>query len=268
MPEIQNNYNSGIAPVMPKKNTNDAALIQGLVALGMVIGTFVLAFMVYIPYLNEAQQLRDKQTTLKADIAKLNTKYTEISGFGADNVDTYLAQAVKYVPDDIKLGDLGIFINNNAVSYKLQVDRLALSENKQDLQSGATTNKTVIATQGDKAIILGRIEGPFGLSGTKENIFRFLDFLVDGGYATNFDAVAISPSSGNNIWSVNFTAAHHFLAPVEGIPAQAELVRVKLGLLPTATPTPSVTPSPTVKVTSTPSATPKPTVTVTPTVSP
>jgi len=211
----------------PKKS---GWLIQAILTLGLLVLSIGIAFLVYIPYINEINDLRAKQTELRTQIADLQTKYKTINDMGVNKTGEYLTAARKYVPDDIRLAELATFINLNAQKYNLVVSRLNLSESKIDVRRQININISTAITGKNQEILLGEIQGPFTLSGSKEKVFEFLDFLVSGGYATNFDRVAISPSN-NGVWTVSFVAVHHFLAPAKNVPALYPLIKPNLDLL-------------------------------------
>ncbi|WKZ30114.1 MAG: hypothetical protein QY314_04935 [Candidatus Dojkabacteria bacterium] len=237
----------------PKKKDNSGFIVSGLIALGLVIVTFLVAFLLYIPTIQEIAQIRDKQKEEQTEIKRLQDKYNEIVGMGKPNIDANLEQARQLVPDEIQLSELATFINQNASKFDLEVSRLNLNEDKVDVRReiDAETQRAITAQTG-QAITLGKIEGPFGLSGTKQNIFRFLDFLVSGGFASNFDQVLITPADEEKgTWSVSFVAVHHYLLPAKDIAPESVLIKPRLDLLspiasPSVTPTPSVSPTPTV----------------------
>lgn len=262
---MENNLTNGQSqsplgvPLPPKKKDNSSFLIQGGVALGMIILSFIIAFMVYIPYIQQISDLKEQQTETRAEVQRLETKYSEITGMGKQGIDANLEKARRIVPDDIRLSELATFINANAQKFDLEVAKLNLVENTTDVRKDLPSENKVVATNAGQQITLGTIDGPFSLFGEKKDIFRFLDFLVDGGFATNFDRVQITPGE-NGEWLVNFVAVHHYLGPAKGVPAEAVLLKPRLDLLNVNTP---VTPTPT--GTSTQTNTPTTSVTASPT---
>ncbi len=228
--EQLNQRQQSMPPDGARKKKSNGLLIQGLIALGLLVFSFVAAFFLYIPYINEINDLKEKQTKLKTDISELQNKYTVINSLGVRKVGEYLVEARKYVPDDIRIAELATFINANAQKYNLVVSRLNLSENKIDVRKQININIPLGTAGKNTEIILGQIEGPFTINGSKGDIFKFLDFLVDGGYATNFDRVSIVPGA-NNTWTVNFVAVHHFLPPAKDIPAAYPLIPPRFDLL-------------------------------------
>jgi hypothetical protein len=252
----------------PKKKDNSAFVIQGMVALGIVIASFIAAFLIYIPTIEEISALREKQETERKEIKRLQDKYNEIVGLGKPAIDSNLESARLLIPDDIKLSELATFINQNASKFDLNVSRLNLTENKVDVRReiDAETQRAIAAQTG-QSITLGKIEGPFGLSGTKPNIFRFLDFLVSGGFASNFDQVLIVPDDPEKgLWSVTFVAVHQYLESAKDVAPESTLIKPRLDLLAPATTTPSVSPTPTGTRAPNQTTTPTQTPTVTPSV--
>jgi hypothetical protein len=103
----------------------------------------------------------------------------------------------------------------------------------------------------ENKIFLGRVEGPFSFRGTRDNIYKFLDFLVIGGYATNFDQVTIVAADIDSEWSVSFFASYYYLQPLLNVepgralqPIQSDALR-PITVEPTVEIEPSFTPTPT-----------------------
>lgn len=219
-----------------KKSSGPGYLIQGIITFGIIVISFGITLFVYLPYVQDIQDQQVKQKTLRDEINILQAKYDKINNTNKEELATNLTLAKKLIPDDIKIAELATFINDNAAKFNLVVNRLNLSENKVDVRTELSVQdkeKLIGRTPGQE-VILGRIEGPFSLSGNKEDIFRFLDFIVEGGYATNFDKVTISGSEQGG-WTVTFTAVHHYLMPVTKVNPDAPIVEPRLDLLKAAT---------------------------------
>ncbi len=247
-----------IAYVQQRKGSNKV-YVQGIVAVIVFVISLIVAIFIFVPYIQKTAEISKKVEAVESDITALEKKYKEINGYDRDELAAQLKLVSYYIPDTIRVANLATFINANATKYELAVARLGINEDVAEIKASvdeAEKSRLLGSLKSEKEIFLGRVEGPFSFSGSRDAIFDFLDFLVLGGYATNFDQVSIV-GAGKDSWTVNFFAVYYYLEPLTEVEAGRQLVPIQKELISNLT----------IPVISTPSVTPSPSVSVTPTVS-
>lgn len=277
--ESQSNNIAKTLEYVQQKRGGGKVYIQGLIGVSIFVVSLLVVLLVYVPYLQETQELVKKRQVVEEDVAALQKKYDTISGYNRSDLDDGLKSARYFIPDDMRVAQLASFINVNSKQFNLEVSRLGINEDRAEVKqtSSAEEKDKLIGSAGEaQKVLLGRVEGPFSFRGSRENIYKFLDFLVMGGFATNFDQVTLNSSDNEENWSVSFFTSYYYLNPVTKVEASRPLLEVQKDalkpitvneddILPTpveVSPTPSVSGTPTVSVT--PSATTLPSVTTTP----
>ncbi len=227
-------------------------MMDMVIPMIMFFTTIFLVIFVYIPTKSDIDELKKQTQSTMREVKKLKTKYEAVTRKDSKELSEILKKLVEVVPDYINVGALGKFINKVASSYGLTVESL-------DLSQGQVTFDAKDIQRGETKLNVKIIRGPFKLKGTKKDIFSFLDFLVSGPYATEFDQVKIVSSDPTRFsWRVDFDAVHYYFPPVRNIDPKAPLVvpdwakveqvvkykgRVSANVSPT--PMPQVTASPT-----------------------
>lgn len=180
--------------------------------------TIFLIIFVYIPLKNEIKEVNEQAEAVHKEVLALKAKYSAVTRREPEELNKILKKLTEMVPDYINVAALGKFVNQIATEYGLKIQSLDLlqeqiSVDNKDIESLDTTLNVKV------------IRGPFKLRGTRDDIFRFLDFLVTGPYATEFDAVRIRQASTNGFfWDVYFTAVHYYLPRVSNIDPKTPLV--------------------------------------------
>ncbi len=261
--ESQSNINKTLEYVQQKK-PNTAAYVQGLISLGVLVVTIVIVIFVYVPNITETKEISTKRKAVETEVAAFQKKYDTIAAYNVSDLADGLKSARVFIPDDIRVAQLATFINQNSKQYGLEVSRLGINEDKTEVKQTVgteTKDKLLGSANAANRVFLGRVEGPFSFRGSRTNIYKFLDFLVMGGFATNFDQVTINAGDKEENWSVNFFTSYYYLEPVSKVESSRALIEVdKSALKPisvdsgSAIPTPDVTTTPTASVT--PTATP------------
>ena len=236
-----------------KKNSGGQAYIQGILSFAVFLVSALIVIFVYLPYINDTQAIVKKRVSMQAEVDALQQKYDAISSYNTTDLEEGLTAASRFIPDDIRVAQLAEFINQNAKTFNLKVSRLGINEDRAEVKQSAGTEESVklLGSVVDaRKIFLGRVEGPFAFTGARQDIYRFLDFLVMGGYATNFDQVTLNAGEGD--WAVSFFASYYYLEPVKNVEASRPFVEIQKDALKPITvenATPSVTATPTVTVT-------------------
>jgi len=225
-----------------KKKISGRAFVQGVISFGIFLLSLVVVFVAYIPLIKSARESVKKRESLQKEIDSLNKKYEIVNGYGADKLLKELSLTKKFIPDDIKVAELATFINAEATKFNLEVVRLGISEDKTEVTKTSKKDKEKLigTVKAIDKVYLGRIEGPFTFSGSRDDIFAFLDFLVEGGYATNFDKVNIvsqvdskdgdeKVAVGN--WSVSLFTAYYYLQPISDVNPKTPLVQIRVDVL-------------------------------------
>ncbi|MCC7304203.1 hypothetical protein IT418_02195 [bacterium] len=247
-----------------KKKSGVGAYIQGLISLGVFLVTILVVIFVYVPNIRSTQELSKKRQTVQQEVDELQKKYTVISMYNVSELEEGLKTARVYIPDDIRVAQLATFINVNSKQFNLEVSRLGINEDKTEVKQTAgdeEKDKLLGNNSAANKVFLGRVEGPFGFRGSREDIYKFLDFLVTGGFATNFDQVTINAGDGEKNWAVSFFTSYYYLQPVVKVEADRPLLEIQKDALKpirfdetVSVPTVSATPTPT--ATTTPSVSP------------
>lgn len=247
-----------------QKKPKSGSFVQGLISTGVFLASILIVIFVYVPSIQNTQAILKKRLAVDEEVAALEKKFNTISAYNRSELDDGLASARFYIPDDIRVAQLATFINENSKQFGLEVSRLGINEDKTEVKQSAATDekdKLLGATNDANKVFLGRVEGPFAFRGSRLNIYKFLDFLVVGGFATNFDQVTINSGDTEENWSVSFFTSYYYLQPVSKVEASRPLLEVQKDALkpirinetpiepttqvtPTATPTPSVTVAP------------------------
>ncbi len=183
----------------------------------MLFISLLLIFFVYLPIINQVKEYKTEKEEYHKKYVELKAKKTLITEKNPKELSYTLTQLTKMVPDYINIGDLGKFINKIASERGVSVKSLDL------LQAQIAVDDKDITALNTK-LNVKVIRGPFKLTGTKEDILNFLDFLVTGPYATEFDAVKIT-TSDNFYWNVSFTAVHYYMPRVRDIDPEAPVLR-------------------------------------------
>jgi hypothetical protein len=262
--ESANNTQRTLQYVQSQKK-NGRVYVQGLISLGVFAISAIIAVLVYIPYISETAEIAKRRELVDSDVTALQKKYDTISSYSIADLANQLQDAKHYIPDDIRVAQLATFINSNAKEYSLAVSRIGINEDKTEIKpvDSSVQAKLLGSNKVENKIFLGRVEGPFSFRGTRDDIYKFLDFLVIGGYATNFDQVTIIASERDDEWSVSFFASYYYLQPLVNVepgralqPIQTDALK-PISVVPTAEVVPSFTPTPTdtTPVTSTPTPT-------------
>jgi hypothetical protein len=232
------------------KKVNATVYVQGIISFAVFILSVIIAVVLYVPYIKDTTVIAEKRRDIEKDVSSLQTKYSTISNYGDDIMAEELEAARYFIPDEMRVAQLATFINNNAKNYGLTVSRLGINEQRAEVKQVDTKEQAKLlgSTKTEKKIFLGRVEGPFSFRGTREQIYQFLDFLVVGGYATNFDEVSITTSGSDDEWSVSLFASYYYLQALTGVEPGRVLQPIqKNALKPISTvPAPSVIPSETV----------------------
>jgi hypothetical protein len=233
--------------------------LQGLIALAIFLISVLVAAFLYIPQISQTKEVVAKRKDLESEVTELQKKLDTINGYDREELIKDLESAAYFIPDEIRVAQLATFINVNAKQYNLEVSRLGINEDRSEVkQSLDDTEKDRLLGKAvySSTIFLGRVEGPFSFRGSRDNIYKFLDFLVMGGFATNFDQVSIIAGTTENDWSVTFFTSYYYLQPVKNVPPSATLLEVQKDALkpitinkdaiaptPLETPTGSITPT-------------------------
>lgn len=271
--ESQSNNIAKTLEYVQQKRGGGKVYIQGLIGVSIFVASLLVVVLVYVPYLQATQELVKKRQLVEEDVAALQKKYDTISAYNRSDLDDGLKSARYFIPDDMRVAQLASFINVNAKQFNLEVSRLGINEDRAEVKqtSSAEEKDKLIGTAGEaQKVLLGRVEGPFSFRGSRENIYKFLDFLVMGGFATNFDQVTLNSSDNEENWSVSFFTSYYYLNPVTKVEASRPLLEVQKDALKPITvneedilPTP-IEVTPTGVITGTPSITPSPSVSATP----
>lgn len=230
-----------------KKKYGKNLLMQGIISIGILIGSLLLVIIVYVPMLGSIDVTKQKVVTVNSDIERLNKKYSVINALTSEELNTKLTLVKTYIPDDIKVAELATFVDTNSKRFNLSVTRIGINEERTDLASELSASKRTqyLSGVGNEKVTFGRVQGPFNFIGTKDNIFGFLDFLVSSGYATHFDRVVLTRTE-SDMWTVSFTAQYYYLSSVSKVPATRPLVTIQDDIIEyrniTATPTITATP--------------------------
>lgn len=254
--ESPNNSANRTLEYIQQKKPNTGFYIQGLIAVSIFLVSILVAIFVYVPSIQSTSETLKKRKAVEAEVEALQKKFDTISTYNRSDLDDGLTSARFYIPDDIRVAQLATFINNNSKQFNLEVSRLGINEDKTEVKQTVgdeEKDKLLGVTTDANRVFLGRVEGPFAFRGSRENIYKFLDFLVTGGFATNFDQVTINAGDKEENWSVSFFTSYYYLQPVTNVEAARPLLEVKKDALkpirigdtqitPTETPTPTVTP--------------------------
>ena len=171
---------------------------------------FVTIF--FFPKAKETQKFIEKQKELNREINELSSKYDKIVEKSITEIDTELTKLTSFIPNNINIGEIGIYVNESAQKLGNQVQTLNLNETKQLLERETSNVKNPNLENIPK---LGRVNAPFKLTGTKDSLFAFLDYLVESGRAIDYDEISISGVKDN--WSLNFMAVHYYLTPPQNV---------------------------------------------------
>jgi len=242
-----------------RKKSGNRVYVQGLIAVAIFLISLLVVIFLYIPQIAQTKSVVTKRKSLDTEVTALQKKFDTISGYSRSDLDDSLEAAAFFIPDEIRVAQLATFINTNAKQFNLQVARLGINEDRSEVkqslgdeEKGKLLGNAAFAS----TVFLGRVEGPFSFRGSRENIYKFLDFLVMGGFATNFDQVSITSGGSPDDWSVTFFTSYYYLQPVKDVPASAPLIEVLRDALkpitvnrdavaptPVETPTGSITPT-------------------------
>lgn len=255
--ESQNSTTKTLEYVQLKKG-GGKAFVQGLISASIFIVSLLIVVLVYLPYIKSTKEIVNKRVALEENVISLDKKLKTISAYNRSDLDAGLKAARVFIPDEIRVAQLATFINTNAKQFNLEVSRLGINEDKSEVKQAAAgeeeKGKLLGTINESKKVFLGRVEGPFSFRGTRENIYKFLDFLVMGGFATNFDQVTLVSSDIEDKWSVSFFTSYYYLEQVSQVePARPLLEVLKEVLKPISineeikqpTPTEQLTPTPT-----------------------
>lgn len=204
--------------------------IQGLIGVSIFVVSLLVVFLVYLPYLKDTSTLQGKRVEVENEVTALRKKYEVISGYNRSDLDDGLKSARYFIPDDIRVAQLATFINVNAKQFNLEVSRLGINEDRAEVKQSSTEEekiKLIGSSKDASTVYLGRVEGPFSFRGSRESIYKFLDFLVMGGFATNFDQVNINAGDTEENWSVSFFTSYYYLQPVVKVEAARPLLEVQ-----------------------------------------
>ncbi|PJA12355.1 hypothetical protein CO112_02930 [Candidatus Dojkabacteria bacterium CG_4_9_14_3_um_filter_150_Dojkabacteria_WS6_41_13] len=212
-----------------RNKTGGKAYLQGMVALSIVLVSALVAVFVYVPYVAKTKEIAKKRTSLEQEVQTLQKKYDTISGYNRSDLADELKSARYFIPDEIRVAQLATFINVNAKLFNLQVARLGINEDRSEIkQSLGDAEKVKLLGEAKEvaSVFLGRVEGPFSFTGTRDDIYKFLDFLVMGGFATNFDQVSLTTGETDTTWSVTFFTSYYYLQPVTKVNAATPLLEI------------------------------------------
>lgn len=259
MESINSNTALKTLEYVQQKKGGSKVYAQGLFALAVFVVSIFVAFFVYIPFITGTQEIARQREEVELDIKALEAKYAAVNGYDRDTLATNLEVAKKYVPDSIRVAQLATFINLTAKQHSLEISQLGINENQSEIKPAGSEEKATLlgSNKNEKKVYFGKVEGPFSFKGTRENIYKFLDFLVLGGYATNFDQVTITGTDKDDEWTVSLAASYYYLQPLVAVePGRAlmdiqeeALIPLRVVALPTIIPgevtiTPSITPTP------------------------
>lgn len=194
-----------------------ARFVQDLIIpIVMMVVSLILIFVVFIPVQRDISQIKSEYKSVKAEVDRLQHKYKVITAKSPEELKQILDNLRLVVPDYINIGELGKVVNSVSNKYGLNVNRLSLQ------QEQLVVGSKDIKKRGGIAITVKTIRGPFRISGNRDTIFDFLDFLVTGPYAIEFDAVRIA--GDNEEWNAAFSVLLYYLPALENISPKAELV--------------------------------------------
>lgn len=231
--ESQSNITRTLEYVQTKRG-GGKAFLQGLISAGIFVVSLLVIFFVYVPYISATKEIVKKREAMEESVAALDKKYKTISEYNRSELDDGLKAAGIFIPDDIRVAQLATFINENAKKFSLEVSRIGINEDKAEVKQAAgeeEKGKLLGTIDESKKVFLGRVEGPFSFRGTRENVYKFLDFLVMGGFATNFDQVTLNSNDIEDKWSVGFFASYYYLQPVTKVEASRPLLEVQKSAL-------------------------------------
>ncbi|WKZ23975.1 MAG: hypothetical protein QY312_04415 [Candidatus Dojkabacteria bacterium] len=231
--------------VQQRKGRGTGAYVQGLLSFGVLLVTIGLVIFLFVPLIRDAQTIAVRRAGIEREVDALKKKYATISGYDKVALADNLSNARILIPDNIRVAELATFINVNATSFGLTVSRLGIDEDRSEVKQVTEVEERdrLLGPQLQTPVFLGRVQGPFAFRGSRDNIFRFLDFLVTGGYATNFDQVTVTAGSTEDSWGVSFFTSYYYLQPVENLPPSFELLEVNTDALrPITIRTPGATP--------------------------
>ncbi len=198
------------------KQISMAFLIDLIVPLLLFVLSVVLIFTVFIPVQKQISEIKAQKKKEELVVKRLQTKYKTVTAKSPSELKEILDKLTIVVPDYINIGELGKVINQMNADYGLTVDRLYLQQEQLVVDSKSIESLNTSVT-------VKVIRGPFRLSGPKDKIFEFLDSLVTGPYATEFDAVTVS-GVGNDNWNVAFSVILYYLPKKQNIPPEKALV--------------------------------------------
>ena len=227
--ESQSNITRTLEYVQQKKG-GGAVYVQGLIGLGIFVVSILVIIFVYLPYISGTKVIAAKRLAMQEEVTAFDKKYKTIAAYNRSDLDDGLTSARFFIPDDSRVAELATFINRNATLFNLEVSRIGINEDRAEVKQAADSTekeKLLGIVDESKRVFLGRVEGPFSFRGTRDNIYKFLDFLVMGGFATNFDQVSITSSDKEDKWSVSFFTSYYYLQPVTKVEASRPLVEVQ-----------------------------------------
>lgn len=242
-----------------RNRSGNKVYLQGLIAVAIFLISVLVAVFLYIPQINQTTEVVKKRKDLETEVSSYQKKLDTITAYDQSALVDDLESAAYFIPDEIRVAQLATFINVNAKQYNLEVSRLGINEDRSEVKQSLgdeEKSKLLGNVAYVSSVFLGRVEGPFSFRGSRDDIYKFLDFLVMGGFATNFDQVSITSGTTEKDWSVTFFTSYYYLEPVKNVPPSAPLLEVQKDALkpitvdretiaptPLDTPTGSVTPT-------------------------
>ncbi len=201
------------------KTTKKDLTIKIATTITTAVITILIIFFVFLPQILSIKNNLEKLRNLKDKRLFLEKQITLLNSVDEQTLSTLYQETLKGLPTDINLGQLGEYIDKNTQKYNLEIATLSLTEE-------LTVEKETHDTLGIKHRIK-RVVIPVNAKGEKEDLIRFIRFLINNPYIFTFDTVHLSklevdPTAPiaryNNPWTLRVEIVQYTMPYLDKIP--------------------------------------------------
>ncbi len=201
------------------------AIIDSIISIILGLVVILSIFVFILPNINNYFKLKKKINEQELLVQKLKGKIENMNSYSTQELDNLYQESLKYLPENINIGDMGNTINQIAKQFNLKIERLSLAE--------ATQNRPIKIKGQKKELItlpLKSITAPFLMTGQKQDLLSFLDLLTGSLEAREFNTIQLIETK-ENVWSLRLTLTHLYMPYIYEIPISADLPNINKGFI-------------------------------------
>jgi len=199
-----------------RNRTKKEILITLLSSLGLAASLSMSVFIIgklIVPQYQKVKQLKETKELTQKQLEYLNKYSTE-------ELKKIYEKTLKFIPAEVNLGEFGNFITQSAEDFNVHIVQLSLTE------EAVVEEQT--ATEFSIKYPLKNIIIPLQISGDKQNLLSYLNFLTRASSIINFEEIQLNERTDSEenteyTWHLRVQLTQRVIPFIEEIPPTVTL---------------------------------------------